>query len=46
MESETSSFTKQRFGVLGSGIPSDWSILTGYVNTRALLTGLHDLHGS
>jgi len=24
--------------VPGSGIPSDWSILTGFVNTHALLT--------
>ena len=27
-----------RSGILGSGIPFDWSILTGYVNTRALLS--------
>ena len=30
--------TKGRSGIPGSGIPSDWSILTDFVNTRALLT--------
>ena len=30
--------TKGRSGIPGSGIPSDWSILTDLVNTRALLT--------
>ena len=30
--------TKGRSGKPGSGIPSDWSILTDFVNTRALLT--------
>ena len=30
--------TKGRFGIPGSGIPSDWSILTDFVDTRALLT--------
>ena len=30
--------TKGRSVIPGSGIPSDWSILTGFVNTRALLT--------
>ena len=29
---------KGRFSIPGSGIASDWSILTGFVNTRALLT--------
>ena len=29
--------TKSRSGISGSGIPSDWSILTDFVNTRALL---------
>ena len=31
-------WTKGRSGIPGSGIPSDWSILTDFVNTRALLT--------
>ena len=30
--------TKGRSGIPGSGIPSDWSILTDFVNTQALLT--------
>ena len=30
--------TKGRSGIPGSGIPSVWSILTDFVNTRALLT--------
>ena len=30
--------TKGRSGIPGSYIPSDWSILTYFVNTRALLT--------
>ena len=30
--------TKGLSGIPESGIPSDWSILTGFVNTRALLT--------
>ena len=30
--------TKGRSGIPGSGILSDWSILTDFVNTRALLT--------
>ena len=30
--------TKGRSGIPGSGRPSDWSILTDFVNTRALLT--------
>ena len=30
--------TKGCSGIPGSGIPSDWSILTDFVNTRALLT--------
>ena len=30
--------TKGRSGIPGSGIPSDWSILTDFFNTRALLT--------
>ena len=30
--------TKGRSGIPGSGIPSDWSILTDFANTRALLT--------
>ena len=30
--------TKDRSGIPGSGIPSDWSILTDFVNTQALLT--------
>ena len=30
--------TKGRSGIPGSGIPSDWSILTDFVNTRALPT--------
>ena len=29
--------TKGRSGIPGSGIPSDWSILTDFVNTRALV---------
>ena len=29
--------TKGRSGISGSAIPSDWSILTGVVNIRALL---------
>ena len=29
--------TRGRSGIPGSGIPSDWSIFTGFVNTRALL---------
>ena len=29
---------KGRSGIPGSGIPSDWSILTDFVNTQALLT--------
>ena len=29
--------TKGRSGIPGSGIPSDWSILTDFVNTQALL---------
>ena len=29
--------TKGRSGMPGSGLPSDWSILTDFVNTRALL---------
>ena len=32
--------TKGRSGIPGSGIPSDWSVLTDFVNTRALLTQL------
>ena len=30
--------TNGRSSIPGSGIPSDWSILTDFVNTRALLT--------
>jgi len=30
--------TKGRSGIPGSGVPSDWSILTGFYITRALLT--------
>ena len=30
--------TKGRYGITGSGIPSDWSILRDFVTTRALLS--------
>ena len=30
--------TKGHSAIPGSGMPSDWSILTDFVNTRALLT--------
>jgi len=34
--------TKGPSGIPGSGVPSDWSILTGIVNTRALMTQMRN----